>query len=261
MRSTFVTGSICLASLAFVAAPGTGCTAGTISVIGGDGGTWTSTNDQTGTDSGGEPDSSASEDSATTQKDSAPPDPEQACHSQPGTACKSCCDNEHATGKAARDNSLKSCACGASYCSNDCYYTYCADPASPPDTYCQECLDLYASAGSSCAKQADTACASDSDCAAMLKCESGCNGGSDDAGASADAAVDYTTTPECDAFCAKLQSTCHQTCTRSVDCAQKTGQCANYTRQYLQCEVDTGQWYCSSGGGYSLVSQCDSVCQ
>jgi hypothetical protein len=45
-----------------------------------------------------------------------------------------------------------------------------------------------------------------------------------------------------------------------VDCAQKTGKCANFTRQYLQCEVDTGQWYCGSSG-YSIVSQCDSVCQ
>jgi hypothetical protein len=230
-----------------------------VTITGGDGDAGPpafSTNDTTGSDGG----SGARIDSGPStppNKDAAPPDPEQTCHSQSAAACKTCCDTEHSAGAKVLANALKACVCDPNVCAYDCEYSLCATPSTTPDFYCQECVQTY---GTSCSTQAQTACNNDTDCAAMLKCEAGCGGGQQDAGSGADSSVDYTHTPQCDAFCAKVASACPgETCDRAIDCAQKTGACANFTPQYLQCEVDTGQFYCGSGG-YSIVSQCDSVC-
>ncbi len=73
--------------------------------------------------------------------------------------------------------------------------------------------------------------------------------------------TDVVGSAACDAYCARLKGACKITCMKS-DCAIPRGQCAASTKAYLQCEADTGQFYCGSSG-FSVVSSCEqdtSVC-
>jgi hypothetical protein len=68
-------------------------------------------------------------------------------------------------------------------------------------------------------------------------------------------ANDATTTPECDAFCALLQSRCGKFCIRDSDCHVylSTGSCLAATLGYLTCAVQGTALTCYPDGTYGAV--------
>ena len=67
--------------------------------------------------------------------------------------------------------------------------------------------------------------------------------------------TDIVGSAECTAYCAKMKGQCNKTCIPKSDCAIPHGQCAASTRDYLDCETQTGTWYCGADG-FSIVSSC-----
>ncbi len=67
---------------------------------------------------------------------------------------------------------------------------------------------------------------------------------------------------ECKAWCDTLMSACGRTCAPEKDCEIRIGQCADSTKNFLQCQVDDGSWSCGADG-YTIISSCKrdaSVC-
>lgn len=71
-----------------------------------------------------------------------------------------------------------------------------------------------------------------------------------------------STSPECDAFCAKAQSlgcSGDPRCDRSFWCGLASDECPEQKRAHLQCQVDEGTWKCLPGNGWSVSSSCASA--
>jgi hypothetical protein len=58
--------------------------------------------------------------------------------------------------------------------------------------------------------------------------------------------------PECTAFCAKLEAMCDFDCDKSFDCSIDAGQCAASTLAHLKCVAETGQLSCGADG-YAVI--------
>ena len=69
------------------------------------------------------------------------------------------------------------------------------------------------------------------------------------------------TSPECDAFCAKVQSQCQLPCQRNVDCTTYDPHCAASKLAYLKCGVQNDKVVCGTTTGFILgCTYDDSVC-
>jgi hypothetical protein len=73
-----------------------------------------------------------------------------------------------------------------------------------------------------------------------------------------------SSSPECNAYCAKVESECMgmATCDRASICRIRGGGCAASTNAYLRCVVDSGQWSCV-GSDFFVTTSCkldNTVC-
>lgn len=64
--------------------------------------------------------------------------------------------------------------------------------------------------------------------------------------------------PECDAFCAKVESLgCKSSfCDRHAFCRVELGSCEAAARAKLACQVEKGAWQCGDGTGWSESDSC-----
>lgn len=67
--------------------------------------------------------------------------------------------------------------------------------------------------------------------------------------------TDVADSAECQAYCAKMKTTCNRTCDPKVDCKIESGQCAASTRDYVDCKTTKGSWSCGSSG-FTIISSC-----
>jgi hypothetical protein len=81
---------------------------------------------------------------------------------------------------------------------------------------------------------------------------SGGGGGSTSGGAGGGSSVNPENSPECTAFCNKLQTMCSYECDKSFDCSIDSGQCAESTIAFLKCVAEKGQISCGADG-YSVI--------
>jgi hypothetical protein len=81
--------------------------------------------------------------------------------------------------------------------------------------------------------------------------------GTIDAGGGQGGGSGITSSAECNAYCAKVESECMgmASCDRASICRIRGGGCAASTNTYLQCVVDTGQWSCV-GTDFFVTTTC-----
>jgi hypothetical protein len=100
--------------------------------------------------------------------------------------CAACCSDAHPTATHVQTTALLACACKAERCMSTCADSVCANPQKPAEggSACMTCIMAQASpdagagdAGAGCLQDVQKACLADTECAALIQCQSACFGG------------------------------------------------------------------------------------